>query len=153
MQHPRKETGDIINPLKHNLVQEHAVFSMGKVSLGILHVDTTRTTAYKSAGMALFDLFVAKAMYRAAYARYGAGRYKEALVLFKLFAMFDNDGFAEGKAMLIDVEQIRLDPGAVKGPWVLEKVLDRRVPGIELGHRALCVDGTWTRGLVRLGWD
>ena len=57
------------------------------------------------------------------------------------------------QAMLIDVEQIRLDPGAVKGPWVLEKVLDRRVPGIELGHRALCVDGTWTRGLVRLGWD
>jgi ornithine cyclodeaminase len=34
--------------------------------IGRRSVDVTRTTAYKSAGMALFDLFVAKELYERA---------------------------------------------------------------------------------------
>jgi ornithine cyclodeaminase/alanine dehydrogenase-like protein (mu-crystallin family) len=36
-------------------------------------VDVTRTTVYKSAGMAIYDLFVAKALYEAARRR-GVGQ-------------------------------------------------------------------------------
>ncbi|WP_212004711.1 ornithine cyclodeaminase family protein [Chitinophaga sp. HK235] len=63
------ETGDIINPLRKGILQEEDVFTIGKLLTGEVKVDVTRTTAYKSAGMALFDLFMAKALYEAAQAR------------------------------------------------------------------------------------
>ncbi|RBL90366.1 ornithine cyclodeaminase family protein [Chitinophaga flava] len=63
------ETGDIINPLRKGILQEEDVFTIGKLLTGEVKIDVTRTTAYKSAGMALFDLFMAKALYETAKAR------------------------------------------------------------------------------------
>ncbi|MBO9729623.1 MAG: ornithine cyclodeaminase family protein [Chitinophaga sp.] len=60
------ETGDIINPLKKGILQEEDVFTIGKILTGEVKIDVTATTAYKSAGMAIFDLFMAKALYEAA---------------------------------------------------------------------------------------
>jgi ornithine cyclodeaminase len=62
----RHETGDIINPLKAGFIKEENVFAIGKIILGERTVDVNKTTAYKSAGMALFDLFVAQRMYEQA---------------------------------------------------------------------------------------
>lgn len=62
----RHETGDIINPLAKGLVPPGAVFSIGKLISGARQLDVAQTTVFKSAGMALFDLFVARAMYAAA---------------------------------------------------------------------------------------
>ncbi|HVI46487.1 MAG TPA: ornithine cyclodeaminase family protein [Chitinophaga sp.] len=60
------ETGDIINPLSKGILQEEDVFTIGKLLTGEVKIDVTRTTAYKSAGMALFDLFMARALYETA---------------------------------------------------------------------------------------
>ncbi|SKA44411.1 ornithine cyclodeaminase [Chitinophaga eiseniae] len=62
----KTETGDIINPLRKGLLQEKEVFTIGKLLTGEEKVDVHGTTAYKSAGMALFDLFMAKALYEKA---------------------------------------------------------------------------------------
>src|SRR5882757_1104831 len=62
----RHEVGDIINPVKRGLLKEENVFTMGKIVTGERMINLNETTAYKSAGMALFDLFVAKAMYEQA---------------------------------------------------------------------------------------
>ena len=62
----RHEVGDIINPIEKKLLTEENVFTIGKIILGERKVNVNETTAYKSAGMALFDLFVAKAMYEEA---------------------------------------------------------------------------------------
>jgi ornithine cyclodeaminase/alanine dehydrogenase-like protein (mu-crystallin family) len=62
----RHEVGDIINPCEKKLLKEENVFTIGKVILGERKVNVHKTTVYKSAGMALFDLFVAKAMYEQA---------------------------------------------------------------------------------------
>ena len=62
----RHEVGDIINPIEKKLLNEENVFSIGKIILGERKVNVHGTTVYKSAGMALFDLFVAKAMYEQA---------------------------------------------------------------------------------------
>lgn len=62
----KAETGDILNPLKKGILQEKDVFTIGKLLTGEAQVDVNGTTAYKSAGMALFDLFMAKALYEKA---------------------------------------------------------------------------------------
>jgi ornithine cyclodeaminase len=62
----RHEVGDIINPIKKNLLKEENVFTLGKLITGERKIDANQTTVYKSAGMALFDLFVAKEMYQQA---------------------------------------------------------------------------------------
>jgi ornithine cyclodeaminase len=62
----RHETGDILNPLTKGILTEENVFTIGKIILGKKKMDVTKTTAYKSAGMALFDLFVAQKMYEQA---------------------------------------------------------------------------------------
>jgi len=62
----RHEVGDIINPVRKGLLNEENVFTLGKIITGGRKVDVNETTVYKSAGMALFDLFVAKAMYEQA---------------------------------------------------------------------------------------
>jgi ornithine cyclodeaminase/alanine dehydrogenase-like protein (mu-crystallin family) len=59
----RHETGDIINPIKKGILKEEDVFTIGKIITRDRNVDVRGTTAYKSAGMALFDLFVGQAMY------------------------------------------------------------------------------------------
>lgn len=62
----RHETGDIINPLQSHLLTTENVFTIGKLLTGKRTINVNRTTVYKSAGMALFDLYVAKAMYGSA---------------------------------------------------------------------------------------
>lgn len=62
----RHETGDTINPVKKGLLKEEAIFTLGKLITRKVTVDITKTTVYKSAGMAIFDLFVAQAMYEQA---------------------------------------------------------------------------------------
>jgi ornithine cyclodeaminase len=59
----KAETGDIINPIKNSLIAEENVFTIGKLVTGRREVDVKKTTVFKSAGMALFDLYVAQAMY------------------------------------------------------------------------------------------
>src|SRR6267154_317010 len=58
----RHEVGDVINPVEKGLVKKENVFTLGKVVTGKRKVNVNETSVYKSAGMALFDLFVAKAM-------------------------------------------------------------------------------------------
>ncbi len=62
----RKETGDIINPIQKGLLKEHDVFTIGKLIKGERAINIHQTTVYKSAGMALYDLFTAEAMYKKA---------------------------------------------------------------------------------------
>ncbi len=58
----RREVGDIINPLAKGFLKDEDIFTLGKVVIGEKKINANETTVYKSAGMALFDLFVAKAM-------------------------------------------------------------------------------------------
>jgi ornithine cyclodeaminase len=67
--HAAAETGDIIQPLQKNLIPPDRVFTLADVILGRRHIDTSATTVFKSTGMALFDLFVAAALARAAEAK------------------------------------------------------------------------------------
>jgi ornithine cyclodeaminase/alanine dehydrogenase-like protein (mu-crystallin family) len=62
----RHETGDTINPVKKGLLKEEDIFTLGKLITRKVTVDINKTTVYKSAGMAIFDLFVAQAMYEQA---------------------------------------------------------------------------------------
>jgi ornithine cyclodeaminase/alanine dehydrogenase-like protein (mu-crystallin family) len=62
----RHETGDTINPVKKGLLKEETIFTLGKLITRKVTVDINKTTVYKSAGMAIFDLFVAQAMYEQA---------------------------------------------------------------------------------------
>jgi ornithine cyclodeaminase len=62
----RHEVGDIINPIEKGLLKKENVFAIAKIITGKRKVNVNETTVYKSAGMALFDLFVAKAMYEQA---------------------------------------------------------------------------------------
>lgn len=65
-EHAAHEVGDVINALRAGLLQETDVFSIAECVLGKRAVDTSRTTAYKTVGAAMYDLFVAEAFYRAA---------------------------------------------------------------------------------------
>jgi len=56
----RYETGDIINPLNNGLISEENVYTIGKLVMGERKLNTAKTTVFKSAGMALFDLYVAQ---------------------------------------------------------------------------------------------
>ena len=62
----RVETGDCINPVRKNILKENDLFTIGKLVTQEQRVDVHNTTAYKSAGMAVYDLFVAQAMYEQA---------------------------------------------------------------------------------------
>ena len=59
----RHETGDTINPVKKGFLKEENLFTIGKLITQKVSIDVNNTTVYKSAGMAIFDLFVAQAMY------------------------------------------------------------------------------------------
>jgi ornithine cyclodeaminase/alanine dehydrogenase-like protein (mu-crystallin family) len=65
----RHEAGDVINPLRQGVLADNEVFSIAECVTGQRTVDTARTTAYKSVGAALFDLYVAEALYRTAKSR------------------------------------------------------------------------------------
>jgi ornithine cyclodeaminase/alanine dehydrogenase-like protein (mu-crystallin family) len=62
----RHETGDILNPLKKKIIAKKNVYALGKLITGKKRIDVNKTTVFKSTGMALFDLYVAQAIYEAA---------------------------------------------------------------------------------------
>lgn len=65
----RTEVGDIINPVNNKLISPENVFTIGKLLRGQRKIDVKKTTVFKSAGMALFDLYVAQSMYEEALKR------------------------------------------------------------------------------------
>ena len=62
----RHEVGEAVRAVERGILADAAVFPIGELIAGRRSVDVTRTTAYKSAGMALYDLYVARAVYEAA---------------------------------------------------------------------------------------
>ncbi|HKE43196.1 MAG TPA: ornithine cyclodeaminase family protein [Steroidobacteraceae bacterium] len=69
----REEVGDVIAPLQRGLVRAEDVFLIGELVTGRRSIDPARTSAYKTVGRALYDLFTARALYEQARAR-GVGR-------------------------------------------------------------------------------
>lgn len=65
-EHARQEVGDVINPVRKGLLKESDVFSIADCVVQKRRIDTTATTAYKSVGSAMYDLFVAQALFKAA---------------------------------------------------------------------------------------
>jgi ornithine cyclodeaminase/alanine dehydrogenase-like protein (mu-crystallin family) len=62
----RHEVGEAVRALEHAALRDADLFTIGELAAGRRSVDVARTTAYKSAGMALYDLYVAQALYQAA---------------------------------------------------------------------------------------
>jgi ornithine cyclodeaminase len=62
----RHEVGEAVHALAQGLLAESDLFTIGAVIAGKRRVHAGGTTAYKSAGMALYDLYVAQALYAAA---------------------------------------------------------------------------------------
>jgi ornithine cyclodeaminase/alanine dehydrogenase-like protein (mu-crystallin family) len=60
------EVGDVIRPLAEGVLSTANVFHIADLVTGRRDVDTASTTAYKSVGMALYDVYVAQAFYDAA---------------------------------------------------------------------------------------
>lgn len=69
----RHEVGEAVRAVEHGALGDADLFTIGELASGRRSVDVARTTAYKSAGMALYDLYVAKALYEAARRR-GVGQ-------------------------------------------------------------------------------
>lgn len=68
-EHAREEVGDVINALKHGVLKEAGIYSIAECIAGKRTINTRRTTAYKTVGMAAYDLFAAQAFYHAAKSR------------------------------------------------------------------------------------
>lgn len=62
----RQEVGDVIQPVEKGILKQTDIFLISELVTGQRSVNTSRTTAYKSTGMALYDLFVAEALYQVA---------------------------------------------------------------------------------------
>ena len=71
--HALNESGDVLNPVRRGVLREQDVLQMEECVTGQRSVRVVGTTAYKSAGAAFYDLYVARAFYEAAQAR-GLGR-------------------------------------------------------------------------------
>ncbi|HXY95979.1 MAG TPA: ornithine cyclodeaminase family protein [Steroidobacteraceae bacterium] len=69
----RHEVGEAVRAVEHGALRDADLFTIGELAAGRRSVDVTGTTAYKSAGMALYDLYVAQALYQAA-RRLGVGQ-------------------------------------------------------------------------------
>jgi ornithine cyclodeaminase/alanine dehydrogenase-like protein (mu-crystallin family) len=69
----RHEVGEAVRPVEQGVLSAADVFTVGELVAARRTLDTTRTTVYKSAGMALFDLYVAHALHDAARQR-GVGQ-------------------------------------------------------------------------------
>jgi ornithine cyclodeaminase/alanine dehydrogenase-like protein (mu-crystallin family) len=57
------ETGDVLRPLESGALQRADVFHIAELVTGQRSLDLNRTTAFKSVGSALYDLYVAAALY------------------------------------------------------------------------------------------
>lgn len=62
----RHEVGEAVRPVEQGLLTDADIFPIAELVAGRRRLDVARTTAYKSAGMALYDLYVAQAVYAAA---------------------------------------------------------------------------------------
>lgn len=62
----RHEVGEAVRALEQGLLADADIFPVGELLSGRRRLELTGTTAYKSAGMALYDLYVAQAVYAAA---------------------------------------------------------------------------------------
>jgi ornithine cyclodeaminase len=62
----RHEVGEAVHPVAQGILRDADVFTIGELVTGSRTLDVAGTTAYKSAGMALYDLYVAQALYAAA---------------------------------------------------------------------------------------
>jgi len=69
----RQEVGDVLRPLAKGILTPESVYWIGDLISGRRPIDVNRTTAYKSVGMALYDLYAAQAFYEAA-TRRGVGQ-------------------------------------------------------------------------------
>lgn len=69
----RHEVGEAVRPVQQGILADADLFTIGELASGRRTLDVAATTAYKSAGMALYDLYVAKALYEAARRR-GVGQ-------------------------------------------------------------------------------
>lgn len=69
----RHEVGEAVRPVERGILTDADIFPIGELVAGWRALEVTRTTAYKSAGMALYDLYVARAVYEAARRR-GVGQ-------------------------------------------------------------------------------
>jgi ornithine cyclodeaminase/alanine dehydrogenase-like protein (mu-crystallin family) len=65
----RHEVGDVVNMIEKRILRNSDVYVIGELVSGRRTVDSGRTTAYKTAGNALFDLFVAQALFEGAQRR------------------------------------------------------------------------------------
>ena len=65
----RHEVGEAVRALERGILADADVFTVDELAAGRRSLDVTRTTAYKSAGMALYDLAVARALHAAAVRR------------------------------------------------------------------------------------
>lgn len=61
--HAIKESGDLSLRIKNGLIKEDQIFTLGKLINKEVEIDEYKTTLFKSVGMALFDLLVAKKIY------------------------------------------------------------------------------------------
>lgn len=73
----KTEAGDLVQPLASGLLREENLIHLADLVIGARHVDTTRTTVFKSVGMALYDLYAARAFLEEA-EHVGRGNHLEA---------------------------------------------------------------------------
>ena len=59
-----KESGDLAIPLSKGLIQKEQIHTLGKLITGKINIDESKTTFFKSVGMALFDLLTAETIYK-----------------------------------------------------------------------------------------
>jgi ornithine cyclodeaminase/alanine dehydrogenase-like protein (mu-crystallin family) len=71
-----QETGDVLRPLERGVLQRADVFHIAELVTGQRTIDVNRTTAFKSVGSALYDLYAAAAFYEHAAAS-GVGAHVE----------------------------------------------------------------------------
>jgi ornithine cyclodeaminase/alanine dehydrogenase-like protein (mu-crystallin family) len=69
----RVEAGDLIRPLSSGAIREESIIHIADLAVGKRTIDVTRTTAFKSVGWALYDLYAARAFLDEAH-RLGRGQ-------------------------------------------------------------------------------
>ncbi len=61
----KKESGDLITPVKNNWISEDKIYHIGSLLLGDVAPSENPTRLFKTVGSAIFDLFAAKLIYEA----------------------------------------------------------------------------------------
>jgi len=59
----KKESGDLIDPVKNNWISEDKIYPIGGLIAGNISLSTNPTRLFKTVGSAIFDLFAAKLIY------------------------------------------------------------------------------------------